>query len=65
MIQYMKVTFFFDEKNNQFNYAGDGILITSNKEFIQIKNQPQNCEYIKNGTIFYPNGDIFVGTISN
>ena len=56
--------FFFDEKNNQFNYAGDGILITSNKEFIQIKNQPQNCEYIKNGTIFYPNGDIFVGTIT-
>ena len=36
--------FFLDEKNNQFNYAGDGILITSNKEFIQIKNQPKDCE---------------------
>ena len=56
--------FFFDQKNNQFNYAGDGILITSNKEFIQIKGQPKNCEYIKNGRIFYPNGDIFVGTIT-
>ena len=56
--------FFLDEKNNQFNYAGDGILITSNKEFIQIKNQPKDCEYIKNGRIFYPNGDIFIGTIT-
>ena len=56
--------FFFDSKKNQFNYAGDGILITPKKEFIQIKNQPKDCEYIKNGRIFYPNGDIFIGEIT-
>ena len=56
--------FYFDEEKNQFNYAGDGILITSNKELIQIKNQPKNSEFIENGIIFYPNGDIYVGKIT-
>ena len=56
--------FYFDSKKNQFNYAGDGILITPNKELIQIKNQPKDCEYIKDGRIFYPNGDIFMGQIT-
>ena len=56
--------FFYDPKKNQFNYAGDGVLLTSNKELIQIKNQPKNCKYIKNGRVFYPNGDIFIGMIT-
>ena len=40
--------FFYDEINNQFSYGGDGILITSKKEFIEIKNQSKNNEYIEN-----------------
>ena len=56
--------FFFDPNKNQFNFAGEGIILTSNKEFIQIKNQPKQCECIKNGRIFYPNGDIFMGMIT-
>ena len=56
--------FFYDPIKNQFNFAGEGIILTSNKEFIQIKNQPKQCEYIKNGRIFYPNGDIFMGMIT-
>ena len=56
--------FFYDEINKQFSYGGDGILITSKKEFIEIKNQSKNSEYIENGRIFYPNGDIYIGTIT-
>ena len=56
--------FFFDPKKCQFNYAGNGVILTSQKEFIQIKNQPKNCKYIENGRIFYPNGDIFMGAIT-
>ena len=48
--------FFFDPNKNQFNYAGEGIILTSNKEFIQIKNQPKQCKYIKNGRIFFQMG---------
>lgn len=55
--------FFFDEKNNQFKFAGDGCLITSNKELIEFKNQPIDSEFIERGKIFYPSGDIFIGTI--
>ena len=55
--------FFYDEKNSQYSYGGNGILITPNKELIQIKNQPKKSDYIKNGTIFYPNGDIFIGSL--
>ena len=56
--------FFFDPQKGQFNYAGNGVILTSKKELIQIKNQPQNCKYIQNGRIFYPNGDIFMGVIT-
>ena len=56
--------FYFDEKKCQFSYAGNGVILTSKKEFIQIKNQPKDCKYIENGRIFYPNGDIFMGTIT-
>ena len=56
--------FFYDEKNNQFKFAGDGCLITSNKELIEFKNQPVDSEFIERGKIFYPSGDIFIGTIS-
>ena len=55
--------YYFDEKNNQFKFAGDGCLITSNKELIEFKNQPIDSECIERGKIFYPNGDIFIGTI--
>jgi len=56
--------FFFDEKNNQFKFAGDGFLITSNKELIEFSNQPIDSEFIERGKIFYPSGDIFIGTIN-
>ena len=56
--------FFFDDKKEQFIYAGNGMLITPQKEFIHIKNQPKNSKLIENGGIFYPNGDIFIGKIT-
>ena len=56
--------FFFDEKNNQFKFAGDGCLITSNKELIEFKSQPIDSEFIERGKIFFPNGDIYIGSIS-
>ena len=56
--------FFFDEKTNQYINGGDGILITSKNELIIIKNLKKNNRTIEKGTIFYPNGDIFIGEIN-
>ena len=56
--------FFFDEKTNQYINGGDGILITSKDELIIIKNLKKKNATIKKGTIFYPNGDIFIGEIN-
>ena len=56
--------FFFDEKTNQYINGGDGILITSKNELIIIKNLKKKNRTIEKGTIFYPNGDIFIGEIN-
>ena len=68
-IQYLNNTiyegeFFFNENKNQWEYGGDGMLITSKKELIQINNLKKNDENINQGIIFYPNGDIFMGEIN-
>ena len=56
--------FFFDKENNEWIKGGEGTLITSRNELILVKNQKKEKNKIDNGTVFYPNGDIFIGELN-
>ena len=56
--------FFFDKEKNEWAKGGKGTLITSNNELIIINNYNKENNYIEKGTIFYPNGDIYLGEIN-
>ena len=56
--------YFYDENNGEY-FRSNGKLITSNNELIEIDNQTNNGDVIDNCKIFYPNGDIFIGSVSN
>ena len=56
--------YFYDEKNEEY-FRSNGKLITGNNELIEIDNQTNNGDVIDNCKIFYPNGDIYIGSASN
>ena len=56
--------YFYDENNEEY-FRSNGVLITPNNELIEIDNQSNNGDVIENCKIFYPNGDIYIGSVSN
>ena len=56
--------FFFDKENNEWIKGGEGTLITSKNELILVENQKKEKNKIDKGTVFYPNGDIFIGELN-
>ena len=56
--------FYFNKEKNEWSKGGKGTLITSSNELIIINCHNKEKNYIEMGTIFYPNGDIFIGEIN-
>ena len=56
--------FYFNKEKNEWSKGGKGTLITSKSELIIINCHNKEKNYIEMGTIFYPNGDIFIGEIN-
>ena len=56
--------FYFNKEKNEWSKGGKGTLITSKRELIIINCHNKEKNYIEMGTIFYPNGDIFMGEIN-